>query len=131
MRLYAGRWGAYAAGFAAEALLLAWCVIRRDGLRFDVPPAPIKWIGLALLAAGVVLYPLLAPLSGRPWTQAEIFGIAPEATAVATIGALLLAEGHIATLLALPLLWCAISALTLWTMEAPNAPAVASALVFG
>ncbi len=121
----------YAVGFAVEALLLAWYGIRRDSLRFDLQPAPIRWIGLALLAAGVVLYPLLAPLLGRPWTQAEIFGIAPDATAAATIGALLLAEGHIALLLALPLLWCAISALTLWTMEAPDVAAPASVLVLG
>jgi hypothetical protein len=121
----------YAVGFAVEGLLLAWCGIRRDSLRFNLQPAPIRRIGRALLAAGVVLYPLLAPLLGRAWTQAEIFGIAPDATAVATIGALLLAEGHIAALLALPLLWCAISALTLWTMAAPEAPVAASALVLG
>src|SRR5262245_36292039 len=65
----------YAVGFATEALLLAWCGIRRDGLRFDVLPAPIRWIGLALLAAGVALYPLLAPGLGRPCAQAEILGI--------------------------------------------------------
>jgi hypothetical protein len=121
----------YAVGFAAEAVLLAWFGVKRDSLRFDLQPAPIRWIGSALLAAGVVLNPLLAPLLGRPWTQAEIFGIAPDATAVATIGALLLAKGHVASLLALPLLWCAISALTLWTMATPEAAAPASALVLG
>jgi len=119
----------YAAGFALEALLLAWCVLRCDGLRFEVQPAPVRWVGLGLLTAGVVLYPLLAPLLGRPWTQAEIFGVAPDPTAVGTIGALLLARGRIAWLLALPLLWCAISALTLWTMEAPDAAVPASVLV--
>jgi hypothetical protein len=86
---------------------------------------------LALFAAGVVFYPLLAPLLGRAWIQAEIFGVAPDPTAVATIGALLPAKGRIAWLLALPLLWCAITALTLWTMEAPDAAVPASALVLG
>jgi Family of unknown function (DUF6064) len=121
----------YAAGFAVQAVLLAWCAVRRDGLRFDIQFAPGRWIGLALLAAGVALYPLLAPLLGRPWAQAEIFGIAPDPTAVATIGVLLLAKGRIAFLLALPLLWCAVTALTLWTMEAPDAAVPASALVLG
>jgi hypothetical protein len=121
----------YAIGFAIEALLLAWYGIGRDSLRFAPQPAPIRWIGLALLVVGVALYPLLAPLLGRPWTEAEIFGIAPDATAAATVGALLLAEGHIASLLVLPLLWCAISALTLWTMEVPDAAAPASVLVLG
>lgn len=122
----------YAAGFAAQALLLAWCALRRDGLRFDgSPPAPARCIGLALLTTGVVLYPLLAPLLGRPSTEAEIFGIAPDPTAVATVGALLPANGRIAFLLALPLLWCAITALTLWTMQSPDAAVPASVLVLG
>jgi hypothetical protein len=121
----------YAAGFAIQATLLAWCAVRRDGLRFDLQPALVRWIGLALLAAGVVLYPLRVPLLGRPWTQAEIFGIAPDPTAVATIGVLLLAKGRIAFLLALPLAWCAVTALTLWTMQAPDAAVPASALVLG
>lgn len=121
----------YAAGFAVEALLLVWCGLRSGGLRFGAQLAPVRWIGSGLLAAGVVLYPLLAPVAGRPWTQAEIFGIAPDPTAVATIGVLLLAGGRIAWLLALPLLWCAITALTLWTMEAPDAVVPALAFVLG
>jgi hypothetical protein len=121
----------YAAGFAIQALLLMWCTVRRDGLGFELQPAPVRWIGWALLAVGVVLYPLLAPLRGRPWAEAEIFGMAPDPTAVATIGVLLMAKGCIAFLLALPLLWCAITALTLWTMEAPDAAVPASALVLG
>jgi hypothetical protein len=121
----------YAAGFVVEALLLAWCGMRSGSLRFGAQPAPVRWIGSGLLAAGVVLYPLLAPLLGRSWTQAEIFGVAPDPTAVATIGALLLAKGRIAWLLALPLLWCAITALTLWTMQAPDAVVPAAALVLG
>jgi hypothetical protein len=121
----------YAAGFAVQALLLVWCGLRSGGLRFDPQPVPVRWIGLVLFAAGVVLYPLLAPLLGRPWAQAEIFGIAPDPTAVATIGALLLASGRIIWLLALPLLWCANSALTLWTMETPGAATPALALVLG
>ena len=121
----------FAAGFALQAVLLAWCALRRDGLRFDPQPAPARWIGLALAAASVVLYPLLAPLLGRPWAQAEVFAIAPDPTAVATIGALLPAKGRIAWLLALPLLWCAVSALTLWTMDAPDAAVPAAAFVLG
>jgi uncharacterized protein YjeT (DUF2065 family) len=121
----------YAAGFAIQAMLLVWCTVRRDGLRFELQPAPVRWVGLVLLAVGVVLYPLLAPLLGRPWTQAEVFAIAPDPTAVATIGLILLAKGRIAFLLALPLLWCTVTALTLWTMQAPDAAVPASALLLG
>jgi hypothetical protein len=121
----------YGAAFAVQALLLAWFACRRHGPRFDQQAAPVRWTGLALLAAGVAFYPMLAPFLGRPWTQVEIFGIAPDPTAVATVGALLLAKDRIAWLLVLPLLWCAITALTLWTMEAPDAAVPASALVLG
>jgi hypothetical protein len=60
-----------------------------------------------------------------------VFGIAPDPTAIATLGALVLAIGRIGWLLiALPILWCAITAATLWTMETPEAliPAAAVAL---
>jgi len=112
----------YAIGFAVEAMLLAWVGVRRDSLRFDLRAAPIGYFGLAILVAGVVLYPLLAPLAGRPWEQAEVFGIAPDPTAIATIGALLAVTGRVPwLLLVLPILWCAVSGATLWTMEAADA----------
>lgn len=46
--------------------------------------------GLALTALGVPLYPLIGPLVGRDWSQAEVFGIHPDPTAVATLGVALL-----------------------------------------
>lgn len=120
----------YAVGFAVQAMLLAWTGVRRDSIRFDLRAAPIGYFGFAILIAGVVLYPLLALLAGRPWGQAEVFGIAPDPTAIATIGALLAATGRVPwLLLALPILWCAISGATLWTMDAPDAALPALVLV--
>jgi hypothetical protein len=122
----------YAIGFAVEALLLAWVGVRRDSLRFDLRADPIGYIGLAILVAGIVLYPLLAPLAGRALSQAEVFGIAPDPTAIATVGTLLAATGRVPwLLLALPILWCAISGATLWTMEAPDAIGPTSVAVLG
>ena len=111
----------YAIGFAVEALLLAWVGVKRDGPRFERPAGPAGHLGVAMLVAGIAFYPLLAPLFGRSWWQAEIFGIASDPTAIATVGALLLATGRSPLLLVLPLLWCAISAATLWTMESAEA----------
>jgi hypothetical protein len=112
----------YALGFAVEALLLCWLGVRRDGLRFDHRSGPIGTVGYAILVGGLLLYPPLAPAFGRPWTQAEVFGIAPDPTAIATLGILLLASGRSRWLPAiLPILWCAISAATLWTMESTEA----------
>ena len=56
----------------------------------------------------LALHPLIAPLTGRAWTQAEIFGVAPDPTAVATLGVLLAASRPHWHLLAIPLLWCLI-----------------------
>jgi hypothetical protein len=118
----------YAAGFAAEGLLLLWFGLVRDELRPAFRRHSRGRVGVAMLiAAIVVLYPLLAALLGRPWTQAEIFGLAPDPTAIATLGVLLLASGRTGWLLPLPLAWCAICAATLWTMDAAEAVLPAAA----
>ena len=80
------------------------------------------WIAVAIVAISVLGYPLLAPLAGRPWTTAEIFGVAADPTAIATVAVLALVRGRIRwLLLVVPLLWCAIAAATLWAMNAPEA----------
>ncbi len=76
------------------------------------------WIGLLLAVAGLMFYPLLPFLTGRPWTSAEVFGIAPDPTAIVTLGLLLAAHGRARPfLLVIPLFWCLFSGLTLWTMD--------------
>ena len=78
-------------------------------------PAGASGFGLAAFA--LVIYPLIGPLLlGRPWTQAEMFGVAPDPTVLATLGVLVAAERPHWHLLVLPLIWCAISGATLWTM---------------
>jgi hypothetical protein len=57
---------------------------------------------------------------GRPWLQAELFGVAPDPTAIGTLGVLVTAQWRHWELLALPLLWCAVSGVTLWTMQSPD-----------
>ena len=79
-------------------------------------------IGLALLFYALAIHPLIAPLTGRPITQAEIFGLAPDPTAIATLGILLAANRPLLHLFAIPVLWCLVTGLTLWTMESPEAP---------
>jgi hypothetical protein len=75
--------------------------------------------GLALFAAALGLYPLIAPMMGRQWLAGEVFGIAPDPTAIATLALLALAEGRARwAAMIIPALWCAISTVTLWTMGA-------------
>jgi hypothetical protein len=111
----------FAVGFAIEALLLIWTGIVRDRLGFLSGAGPVGAAGLCIFVFALVGYPLIGPLNERPWRQAEIFGLAPDPTAIATVGVLVAAHRPRWSLLIIPLIWCAISAATLWTMQSPNA----------
>jgi hypothetical protein len=113
---------AYAApAFGLQAMLLAIGGVARGGLGFDRQDV-VGRLGLLLIAIGLVVHPLLPPLFGRPWTSAEAFGIAPDPTAIATLGVLLAADGRLVPLLfPIPLLWLLLSGLTLRTMGDPQA----------
>ena len=117
----------YAIGFVLQAALLAWTGVIRDRLRFD--GSNIAKVGLAFLVYALAVHPLMPLFTGRPWTQAEMFGLAPDPTAIATLGVLLAANRSHWHLLVPPLLWCAISGLTLWTMEQPEAAVSAIVVV--
>jgi hypothetical protein len=102
--------------FAVEALLLLIVGGMLDRLSFDQRSAR-RIAGFALVTLGLA-YPLLAPLSGRPWQAAEGFGLAPDPTSIATLGFLLLARGgSVLLLLLIPLLWCLASSVTLHAMN--------------
>lgn len=112
---------AFAIGFALQAATLLVLSIR-SGTQLSNHPT-IRTTGLALLAWAVLVHPWLAVTSSRPWAQAEVFGVAPDPTAIGTLGVLLcLTSGdRIARVLLglawlIAVLWCAISAATLWTM---------------
>ena len=111
----------FAIAFAIEALLLAWsgAVRGRLGLR---PGADfITRAGMALFIFALVVQPLLGPLLGRPWAQIELFGLAPDPTAAATLGIVLMADRPKWHLLVIPLIWCATTGATLWAMQSPEA----------
>jgi hypothetical protein len=117
--------------FAFQAIMLLIAAIMPGGLRFDRRDSA-GWTGLLLVAAGLVLYPLLPLLVGRPWTSAEVLGIAPDPTVMVTLGLLLAARSKLLpVLLPIPLLWCLLSGLTLWTMDDRQAwlPLVTVAIV--
>ena len=101
-----------AIGLAAQAIN-GWNIRRRITVRWRTAPA------LAVLCLGLILYPLLAPLDGRSWREAEIIALAPDPTAAVTLGWLALCgrTTRSAILLAIPLLWLAFSALTLLALD--------------
>jgi Family of unknown function (DUF6064) len=120
----------FAAGFAVEALLLLWTGAVRGRLVFRAGPDAIGRIGTGIFVFALAAQPLIGPLlAGRAWTQAEVFGMAPDPTAVATLGLLLTAAGGAVGPMVVPLLWCAAGGATLWTMGAPDALVMPAAAV--
>lgn len=108
--------------FLAQALLLGWLGTVRARLPLEAHRGVVRALGTALVVYAVALHPLVAPLAGRPLAAAEVIGIAPDPTAIATLGLLTLAPRGAASalLLVVPLAWCIVSALTLGTMGAPE-----------
>lgn len=132
-RYAAINWAAegFAVAFFAEATL--WLVAAGVGWRATTVNAEPgtslpRRAGLLLWLVALAGYPLLAPLAGRPWTQAELFGVMPDPTALATLGSLLLwHHGHLprvwrAGLAIVPLGWCVIGGATLLAMNESTWP---------
>ena len=115
----------FAAGFAIEAALLLWIGVLRNRLAFDPDRNMRSRIGVVIVVFALVAQPLVGLLSSRGWAQVETFGVAPDPTAVATLGVLLAADRPHRTALLLPLLWCVTSS-ALW-----SAIQTADALVMG
>ena len=118
-------------GFYAQAALLAGLGL--SGRLVFLRRERDAWFGLGLLAAAALVWPLLAPLDGRPWREAEVVALAPDPTAIATLALLALAERSrwSALLCVAPVLWLAVSAVTLVTMGAWPGWAVLAALLAG
>lgn len=118
----------FATGFAIQALLMGWIGFVHDGLRIQASGTPVRRVGLAIFLFALVVQPMIGPLSGRPWRQVELFGVAPDPSAVATLGVLLLAAGRVAwELMVIPIIWCMVGGATLWAMDAPDALLMPSA----
>jgi hypothetical protein len=111
--------GWFALAFVLQALLLlAFGAARRYRRRvFERRPVRAWHPGMLLFVYAVLVHPLVGMLAGRNWIGMEVFGVAPDATALATLG-ILLTGYRPATwpLLVIPLAWCAVSALTYLTM---------------
>ena len=85
------------------------------------PSPATRSAGAWFFGYALLLHPLAGFLTGRGWRGMELFGVAPDPTAIATIGAVLLAKrGRRWPLLVIPVLWCVVSAFTLRAMKAPD-----------
>jgi hypothetical protein len=111
--------GAFAVGFAVQAalLLLAGPVLGRLEFCPDRSRAALLCFGVFLFS--LFIQPLLGLFVGRDLHESELFGFAPDPTALGTLGLLGAARRPAWLLMLIPLAWCAITGLTLWTMGAP------------
>jgi len=117
---FAAVYFAWAFGFEAALLLVVGVVC--GGLAFDRPNGAAARVGVAMFAFAFFVEPLAGPLLGRGWRQTELFGVAPDPTAVATLGLLLVAGGPgRGVLMVIPVLWCLTTGVFLAAMDAPDA----------
>jgi hypothetical protein len=110
----------FAAAFALQGALLAWAGVA-GALDYGGTSRRRRYAGLALIVTALAVLPFAALAFGRPWRQLEVPGLSPDPTAILTLGLLLLARRARWFLYAIPVLWCAASGLTLWTMQSPDA----------
>lgn len=118
----------FALSFVGQAVGLALLALS-PGLRWATSLSQRTGIGLALAAWVLVGHPALAAVFDRPMAQAEWPGLAPDPTVLATLAVLLLLDapkhgfthGLQRALWVMPLLWCAITGVTLWTLNEPQA----------
>ncbi len=121
----------FAVGFGLQAALLGGLALfaRWPGAIAAAAAGRRGWLGAALFVWALLGQPLLAAAAGRPGMQAELFASAPDPTAIATLGLLLLMPRAsprwvavaVSLVWALAIAWCAISAATLWTMDSLQA----------
>ena len=105
--------------FALQALIFVWIAAARAGCRPGVSATPPAFLGRTLLGYAVMLHPLTTILADRPLAGAEIVGIAPDPTAIATVGVALLMQPGVERwlLMIIPSLWLSASAATLLTLN--------------
>ena len=118
-RLSSINWAAtYAAyGFAAQAILMlvVQVIPRRTGASLAG-----GFAGAVVMAVAILIYPGLSLMAGQGLGNAEVFGIMPDPTAIATIGFLASTRQRCDFLLfIIPTLWCVVSSITLFTMSDP------------
>jgi len=110
--------------FMAQTAVLAFVALMGPGISH--PPSrksPPVAAGAVIAVFGLVGQPLIGPLSGGSWHQAEVFGIHPDPTAITTLGLALVGLRGIRmwVVAIIPALWLVLSALTLLVLDASRA----------
>lgn len=75
----------FAIAFFVQALLLVALGVVWPG-EYREPRPWVRWVGLGLLAAAVIGWPLVQVWMGRELAGVEVFGVMPGVTGVGTVG---------------------------------------------
>lgn len=135
LNLYAElNWAAAYAGwgFILQGILLAgFAGLGRPAREPGARLTRAQNAGIALGVFGLVVYPVLGPLTGRSWGGVELFGTAPDPTVLVTLGVLPALARPVGPAAMIPALWCIVSGLTWYAMGwYPGLLVPAAALVF-
>jgi hypothetical protein len=120
----------FAVLFVAQAALLVWNGVVRRRLTFRRQSEASALLVPGLLLIAIAIPPLVGRVTGRTWSQVELVGLTPDATAIATLGILLVSSPRAPrTLMVVPLCWCVIGGATSWALGSAEAwvPIVAAA----
>lgn len=114
--------------FAAQGLALLGLGALRNGIALRHHASALDPIAATVVGVGLLVYPLIPVIVGRPLAQAEAFGVMPAPTVIATLGFLLWAEPPRRWLLVVPVAACLAEGAMLWALRAGEvwvAPAAA------
>jgi len=115
--------GPFALAFAVQSGLLVASAILPWDARHSEQSFGGSNAGYAVLAIAVLLLPLAGLMTERPLSGLELFGTAPDPTAIATLGLASMLPARLALLLfPIPLAWCLVSSAMLWGLDSPVWP---------
>lgn len=109
----------FGGAFAAQGLVLALLAWR--GNVSPRPPTFLGRAGYAVMVIAIFVNPILDWATGRPFTQAGWFGMAPDPTAMATLGLLAIQQSPLRwALMVTPIVWCAVTGIVLSVLGSPT-----------
>ena len=115
-------WAAYNLGFVffgQAILMLLMSVLGAIDVE-SLPPkerGPTYWAGALFVLFALFGYPAFGLAFGHGWSGIEFVGLAPDPTAIATIGIMLMCRKPYLWLLAVPAAWSAAAGLTAFALE--------------
>ena len=116
-----------AAGYLFGALFVIAALIFfvegtvRNRIRFEISADIRGWCASALIAYGLVIYPLLGLLATNPYPETPLFGVVPCPTTIFTLGLLTVAKHPRSILLGVaPVLWAAMGGTAAFLLDVPQ-----------